>query len=167
MVPQAQPPDPGQAERVAADRQEHIKRTARATAMAAAVIFVSLAGAGTASAEPQRTWLPDADLFCQADTLGTSEWVSVPGSDSLWIKDGPLAGHYVILTDSHYFMPGLHIEPPESYVGLDQVGNLVRGQKVGLAEDSITCDFVSRWDVPGDEEDFSTVGPLTMVRVSR
>lgn len=142
-------------------------RTARATALAAGAIFVSLAGAGAASAEPQRTWLPDADLFCQSDTLGTSEWVSVPGSDSLWIKDGPLAGHYVILADSHYFMPGLQHEPPESYVGLEQVGNLVRGQKAGLAAAALTCDFVSRWDVAGDEEDFSIVGPVTMVRVSR
>lgn len=91
----------------------------------------------------------------------------MPGSDSLWIKGGPPAGHYVILTDSHYLMPGLQNEPPASYTGLDQVGNLVRGQKAGLAEESITCDFVWRWDVPGDEEDFSVVGPLTMVRVSR
>ena len=142
-------------------------KTARATAMAAAATLVSLAGAGAASAEPQRTWLPDADLFCPSDTLGTSEWVSVPGSDSLWIKDGPHAGHYVILTDSHYFMPGLQYEPPETYVGLDQVGNLVRGHKTGLAADSITCHFVSRWDAPGFEDDASIVGPVTMVRVSR
>jgi hypothetical protein len=142
-------------------------RTARATAMAAAAIFVSLAGAGTASAEPQRTWLPDADLFCPSDTLVTGEWGGLPGSDSMWIKDGPHAGHYVIVTDSHYFMPGLQVAPPESYEGLDQVGYLVRGKKAGLAQDAITCQFVSRWDMSGDEEDFSIVGPVTMVRVSR
>lgn len=142
-------------------------RTARTAAMAAAAVFVSLAGAGAASAEPQRTWLPDADLVCETDTLGTGEWVSVPGSDSLWITDGPLTGHYVILADSHYFMPGLQDEPPESYVGLPQVGDLVRGKKSGLAEDALTCDFVSRWDLPADADDFSIVGPVTMVRVSR
>lgn len=143
-------------------------RTARATVVAAAAaMFVTLAGAGAASAQPQRTWLPDADLFCQADSLGTDEWVGVPGADSLWIKQGPLAGHYVILADSHYFMPGLQYEAPESYVGLEQVGTLVRGKKTGLAPDAITCDFVSRWDFPGDEEDFSIVGPVTMVRVGR
>ena len=120
----------------------------------------------SASAEPQRRWLADADLVCQADTLSTSEWVSVPGSDSLWITDGPLAGHYVILADSHYVMPGLQEEPPESYAGLPQVGSLVRGTKAGLAGDSLTCDFVSRWDAPGEADDFSVVGPLTMVRVS-
>jgi hypothetical protein len=141
-------------------------RTARATAVAAAAMFITLAGASGASAEPQRIWLPDADLFCGVDTLSTSQWVSKPGSDSLWINEGPLAGHYVILADSHYFMPGLVTDPPETYVGLEQVGSLVRGDKTGLAANAITCDFVSRWDVPGDEEDFSIVGPVTMVRVS-
>ena len=141
--------------------------TRRMLAVTAAAILVSLAGAGAASAEPQRMWLPDADLFCQADTLGPEEWVGVPGSDTLWIRTGPLAGHYVILADSHYLMPGLEDEPPSSYVGLPQVGSLVRGQKAGLAQDAITCDFVSRWDFPGDADDFSVVGPMTVVRVSR
>ena len=91
----------------------------------------------------------------------------MPGSDSPWIRTGPLAGHYVIVADSHYVMPGLQYAPPESYTGLEQVGNLVRGNKTGLAGDAITCHFVSRWDLPGDAEDASVVGPITMVRVSR
>lgn len=143
-------------------------RTVRAaTATAAAALFVGLAGAGSASAEPQGTWLPDADLFCgQAQPLGSTEWVWTPGGESLWLRTGPLAGHYVILSDAHYLMPGLQTEPPASYDGLPQVGSLVRGQKTGLAEDAITCQFVSRWDLPGDTDDFSVVGPVTMTRVS-
>ena len=142
-----------------------MKRTRVAAVSAAAVLFGML-GAGAASAEPPGSRLPDADLFCPGDTLGTSEWVSVPGSDTLWIRTGPLAGHYVILADSHYWMPGLQYAPPASYTGLEQVGNLVRGNKTGLAGDAITCHFVSRWDLPGDTDDFSVVGPVTMVRVS-
>jgi hypothetical protein len=142
-------------------------RTVRAAAAAAAAaLFVGLAGAGSASAEPQRIWLPDADLVCGAETFTTGQWVWTPGAESLWINTGPLAGHYVMLTDAHYLMPGLQAEPPASYDGLMPVGSAVRGSKAGLAGDAISCDFVSRWDLPGDEDDFSVVGPITMVRVS-
>lgn len=140
-------------------------KTTRVAAVSAAAVLFGVLGTGVASAQPSPR-LPDADLFCPGDTLSTMEWVSVPGSDSLWIKDGPLAGHYVILTDSHYLMPGLQYAPPADYEGLDQVGNLVRGNKTGLAGDTITCQFVSRWDLPGVTDDFSVVGPITMAQVS-
>lgn len=55
---------------------------------------------------------------------------------------------------------------PTSYGALPQVENLVRGAKTGLAAEQITCDFVSRWDLPGEQDDFFIVGPVTMVRVS-
>ena len=143
-------------------------RTVRAAAAAAAAaLFVGLAGAGSASAEPPRAWLPDADLFCPgADTLSTSEWVWTPGAESLWINTGPLAGHYVMLSDAHYLAPGLLTEPPASYDELMPVGSTVRGEKTGLAAGAITCQFVSRWQMPDAADDFSVVGPITMVRVS-
>lgn len=141
-------------------------KTTRAVAVSAAALIFGLAGAAAASAEPQRTWLPDADLVCETDTLTGSEWVWTPGAESLWIGSGPLAGHYVMLSDAHYLMLGLQAEPPASYDGLLPVGSAVRGSKTGLAGDAITCHFVSRWDLPGDGDDFSVVGPITMVRVS-
>ncbi len=147
--------------------EECTMKTTRMAVVSAAAVLFGMLGAGVASAEPPGPRLPDADLFCGGGPLGTSEWVSVPGSDSLWIRTGPLAGHYVILADSHYLMEGLQTAPPPSYDGLDQVGNLVRGKKTGMAGDAITCQFVSRWDQPGDAGDYSIVGPITMVLVSR
>lgn len=143
-----------------------MKRTRLAAVSAAAVLFGML-GAGAASAAPPAPWLPDADLFCPGDTLYQGEWVTAPGSDSLWVMDGPLAGHYVLLAFSHYEMDGLQYEPPASYAGLPQVNDVVRGSKTGMAGGAITCQFVSRWDLPGTSDDFSVVGPVTMVWVSR
>lgn len=91
---------------------------------------------------------------------------SLVPADSLWVDDGPLAGHYVLLAFSHYRMTGLQTAPPDSYAGLDQLDNVVRGAKTGLAGNAITCQFVSRWDLPGTADDFSVVGPVTMVKVS-
>lgn len=143
-----------------------MKSTRVAAVSAAAVLFGTL-GAGAASAAPPAPWLPDADLFCPSDTLHQGEWVTRPGSDSLWVTGGPLAGHYVLLAFSHYWMPGLQSEPPASYTGLPQVDDVLRGRKTALAGDAITCHFVSRWDLPGESDDFSIVGPATMVWVSR
>jgi hypothetical protein len=142
-----------------------MKRTRVAAVSAAAVLFGVL-GAGTASAAPPRPWLPDADLFCPTDTLTQGEWVTAPGSDSLWVADGDMAGHYVLLSFSHYWMDGLQDAPPASYEGLPQLDDVLRGAKTGLAGDAVTCQFVSRWDLPGTADDFSVVGPVTMVWVS-
>jgi hypothetical protein len=144
-----------------------MKRTRVAAVSAAAVLFGML-GAGVASAAPPSPWLPDADLFCPVadDPLVKVGWVTPPGSDSLWVTTGPLAGHYVLLAFSHYWMDGLQYAPPASYAGLPQLNDEVRGAKTGLTG-PITCHFVSRFDLPGTSDDFSVVGPATMVRVSR
>ena len=105
-----------------------MKRTRLAAVSAAAVLFGML-GAGAASAAPPAPWLPDADLFCPGDTLYQGEWVTAPGSDSLWVMDGPLAGHYVLLAFSHYEMDGLQYEPPASYAGLPQVNDMGAGAR--------------------------------------
>ena len=129
--------------------------------MAAGV--VGLGSAGGASAEPT-TWLPDALLFCGDVTVGADQWVALPPSDTLWITDGPLAGHYVILTDTHYRVDGYWTAPPPSYAGLEGVTR-VRGVKQGLSGSTMTCDFVSRWGQPGAPGTFSVVGPITVARL--
>lgn len=138
------------------------RTAARSGAAALAVGLLGLAGAGGAAAEPT-TWLPDALLFCGDVTVGADQWVALPPSDTLWITAGPLAGHYVILTDTHYRVPGYLTAPPSSYVGLEGVTR-VRGVKQGLGP-SMTCDFVSRWGEPDAPGTFSVVGRITVVRV--
>lgn len=142
-----------------------IKRAA--TAAAAAAVLVTLAGAGTASAQPSTNRLPDADMLCPgSDPLNSSQWVSLPGSDTLWLNEGPLAGHYLILSDSHYVVPGLVPADELSTDGLEPVQTLSRGAKTGLADGAITCEFVSHWDFPGTVDDMTVFGPITMVRVN-
>lgn len=143
------------------------QRSARAALVMVAASALSLTAAATASGEPS-TWLPDADLVCGDTTLHPDDWVAVPPSDTLWVRTGPLAGHYVILTDTHYVVPGYQVAPPESYDSLGPaVATRTRGAKQGLAATAMTCDFVSRWGLPDDPDTFSVVGPITIARVSR
>lgn len=137
----------------------------RALAVAAALAAAVGAGATAASAAPI-TRLPDADLFCPAATMGPTEWVAL-GSGTLWITAGDLAGHYVVLEQTHYFSPGLMEAAPATYEGLQPIIPTERfGRKAALVGDSFTCDFVSRWDLPGEGDDFSVFGPVTIAKVS-
>jgi hypothetical protein len=147
------------------DMTKRTNSTARAAMVAVAATALSLAAAAGASAEPS-SWLPNADLVCGTTTLGPQDWVAVPPSDTLWVRTGPLAGHYVILTDTHYVVPGYVRVPPPSYAGLGDGVTRTWGTKTGLAGKAMTCDFVSRWGAPEDPDTFSVVGPITMVRVS-
>jgi hypothetical protein len=85
----------------------------------------------------------------------------------LWVDAGPLAGHYVILADTHYRVSGLLTEPPPDYSNAVPLGEKTWGDKAGLAQEAIDCQFVSQWDFPGEDQDFTVVGPISMVRVSR
>jgi hypothetical protein len=122
---------------------------------------LGLAGAVSASADPV-TRLLDADLVCGEVTLESSQWVALPPSGTLWIKDSALAGHYVIVSDTHYVVPGYAQGPPSTYEGLEPVDTRFYGAKVGL--DTMDCHFVSRWQIPG-EPVFSVVGPITIARL--
>lgn len=133
--------------------------------VAAAVAASTLATVTTASGAP-RSWLPDAELVCDGTTVTTDQWVAIPPSDTLWIQEGPMAGHYVILSSTHYWMDGYVETPPASYEGLPMLESRTHGQKTGLAEGSMTCDFISRWGPQGDPDTFSVVGLLTIAKVS-
>jgi hypothetical protein len=89
--------------------------------------------------------------------------VAIPSADTVWIESGPLAGHYVILYEAHYFADGLLQAPPQTYDGLDPAAPpRLFGTKAGLSEEALACDFVSRWETGG----FSVVGPITIAMVS-
>jgi hypothetical protein len=142
----------------------HRNRPAKAAMVAVAASVLSVAAATSASAAPSPR-LPNADLFCPGSTLTQGQWASVPGSDSLWIFTGPLAGHYVIVTDTHYLVEGYQEKPPTSYDPKTMVDTKTWGAKTGLT-DPVRCDFVSRWGEKGDPETVSVIGPIAMVRVS-
>lgn len=145
--------------------RRHTNRRATAAVVAVAAAVLGVAAAGTASATPSPR-LPDANLVCGDTTMYQGDWTTVPGSDSLWILTGELAGHYSVLTATHYFTEGYLQAPPASYDGLEMVDTKSWGAKTGLT-DILTCDFVSRWGADGAEGTFSIVGPVTMARVGR
>lgn len=137
----------------------------RALAVAAVLATAVGAGATAASAAPI-TRLPDADLYCPTATLGSDEWVALT-TGTLWISTGELAGHYVVLEQTHYYSPGLLTEPPAEYDTAALLGpTQTFGTKAAFVGDSLTCHFVSRWDLPGEDDDFSVVGPVTIAKVS-
>ncbi|MGC5585012.1 hypothetical protein [Ornithinimicrobium sp. W1665] len=136
---------------------------ASAAAVGAAAMLLTVGVAGAASGAPS-TWLPDAEIWCEGATEG-SRWVAIPPADSLWIEDGPYAGHYVILTSAHYFAPGYVEEPSEDlYVEDELLEARTIGTKKGLEARAVSCDFVSRFTTP--EGTFSVVGPLRIAKVS-
>lgn len=142
-----------------------MKHTARAGLVGVSVAVLGLAAAATASGDPV-TWLPDADLVCGTTTVQPDQWVAIAPSDTLWITGTALAGHYVILADTHYVVSGYADKPPASYDGMAAVDSRTWGAKRALATSAIRCDFVSRWGAPGDADTFSVVGPITIARVS-
>ncbi|GAA6527992.1 hypothetical protein [Intrasporangium sp. DVR] len=137
----------------------------RAMAVAAVVAATVGASAAGASGAP-RTRLPDATLFCGSVTVAADAWVAL-GSGTLWITSGDLAGHYVVLEQTHYYAEGLLQEPPESYEALmPLIPTETFGKKTGL-ETTQSCDFVSRWEDPSAPgTGFSIVGPVTIAKVS-
>lgn len=139
------------------------KRTTGLVAAAVLGATMSVGTAATSSAAPQ-TWLPNADLVCGGTTMAPEDWVAVPPSGTLWITTGDLTGHYVILSDAHYYMDGYQETPPASYDGLTQLDSRTWGTKTGLEGEAVTCDFVSRWGEMGAEGTFSVVGPITVAR---
>ena len=141
-----------------------IRHTARTALLGVAVGVLAVTASGSASGEPASR-LPNADLVCGSTTLLPDQWVAVPQSDTVWVRAGALAGHYVILGDTHYVVPGYVEEPPATYDDLEAVDSRTRGAKQGHVGAAITCQFVSRWGEPGDPDTFSVIGPITMARV--
>lgn len=140
----------------------------RATALAVVGLAAALgAGAGTASAEPNVMVLPDATLYCGSTVVEPGQWVFHNGP-TLWITSGPLTGHYVWLASAHYLQAGLMVHAPtgHDYATALPLGSDTFGLKTGIRGNAIECQFVSRWDLPGEENDFTVFGPLTMARVS-
>lgn len=142
-----------------------MRRTIRRAALAGAATAFSLAAATTAAGAPT-TWLPNATLTCDGVTFAPDEWVAVPPSDSLWITSGDLAGHYVILEDTHY----MALTPEEAaraatgdYSGLPQIETRKWGKKTGLTGPAFTCDIFSQWG-DGGEGTFWVVGTATIAR---
>lgn len=91
-----------------------------------------------------------------------SESVVIPAA-TIWIKSGELAGHYVILSEVHYFYPGaLRQRPTEDMY--TQPASLPKtfGAKAALQSGAISCDFVSYWE----GRDKSIIGPITIAKVS-
>ncbi|SOC53541.1 hypothetical protein [Ornithinimicrobium cerasi] len=135
-------------------------RVRRTTAAFGAAAMMALGAAGTASGAPAMR-LPEADLWCEGDLVATTtEWVALPKAGTLWIEEGPMVGHYVILASGHIGMPGHLYEVPEGDLGMDRSF----GRKAGPAEESLSCVVLSRWDTP--DGPFTVVGPLTVARVS-
>ena len=136
----------------------------RATALAAVALAAAMgAGASSASAAPH-TWLPNFTLYCDTGTASPEETVVIPVADSLWVTSGALAGHYVILDESHYVYNG-HFEgrpSSEDYNRLNPAGPpRTFGVKAGPDARALSCDFVSYWA----DSDTSIIGPMTIAKV--
>lgn len=141
------------------------RKTSRAALVGVVAAALGMAAATAASGAPA-TWLPNATLTCGGSTLEPSEWVAVPPSDSLWILTGDLAGHYVILSDSHYVATTEEAAlqaAATGYSGLAPVDTRQWGKKTGLAGTEFTCDFVSQWGDGGEGTQW-IVGPVTIAR---
>lgn len=140
-------------------------RSSRFRTMAATVGAVAMlvtAGASGATAAPQ-TRLPDADLWCSGEMVPGDDWVALPQAGTLWIEDGVLAGHYVILQSQHFFAPGLLYEPPASLDGLPGGEPRYFGHKAGMADRTMECTVVSRFDMGPDS--MTVFGPITVAKV--
>jgi hypothetical protein len=132
-------------------------------------LLVALVGvlALPAQAAPwNQRWLPDADLYCQEDggLVDAGEWVGNPSAGTLWIADGEFAGHYATVHSAHYFVPGLARQPFDDVTGLYPLGERSFGNKTGLGA-RVHCQVVSRFDLPGVDDDFTILAPLELAKL--
>jgi hypothetical protein len=138
--------------------------------MVMAVVVLSTVPAQAAPWEQQ--WLPDADLFCQheGDFVAVGDWVGNPSAGTLWVAEGPFAGHYLIVTSAHYYAPevlGQVAVSDEELAMLYPLGERTFGRKVGR-DQRVACQVVSRFAGPDDEsheDDFTVYAPLVLARV--
>lgn len=111
----------------------------------------------------QQTWLPDADLFCIDDQEGwvdVGTWVGNPNAATLWVREGPFAGHHVIVTADHYVEFGVAADAPRDAFGDTLfLYSSAFGAKRGLT-DRVDCQVVSRFDGP-----VTVYAPLELARV--
>jgi hypothetical protein len=130
--------------------------------MVLAVVVLSTLPAQAAPWEQQ--WLPDADLFCQheGDFVDVGDWVGNPSAGTLWVAEGPFAGHYLIVTSAHFGAPGLGEMPltDEELAMLYPLGERTFGRKVGR-DQRVACQVVSRFEM----YDFTVYAPLVLARV--
>jgi hypothetical protein len=138
----------------------------RKRAIVLMVMAVVVLSALPAQAAPwQHQWLPDADLFCQDDggrVVDVGAWVGNPNAGTLWVAEGPFAGHYLMVTTEHYFAPGLGDTPLQEGELAQLPPPEVRtfGRKLGRA-DRVTCQVVSRFEA----YDFTVYAPMVLARV--
>lgn len=118
-----------------------------ASVLGAAAMLVTV-GASAATGAPD-TRLPAAELWCGEVQIAPEDWVALPQAGTLWVDEGDLAGHYVILESVHYAMDGLWAAdeaPPASYDDDDFVPlgpPKARGTKSGL--ETMECTVISRF----------------------
>ena len=138
-------------------RSPHLVRQAAAVALIAAS---SIAMPGVASAEPA-PGLPDADLFCGPGYADRVEsFVARPPAASLWVDGQAYGGHYAIVDEIHYEVPGLVYQPVLDPSTLPLLLPLKSyGQKTDLG--TIRCEVVSRFA----GSDFTVISPLTLAPV--
>lgn len=145
--------------------------TRRRSLAAVAACGLALAGsalvpAAPAAAEPAQ-FLPDADIYCQSTDGWThaTSFVARPPGTSLWIDGSAFGGHYTILEETHYIVPGELLDDPVDDPGSLQLVSptLTFGKKAsGLP--TVSCQVVSRWRTP--DGDYTIIAPMTLVRVS-
>jgi hypothetical protein len=121
----------------------------------------------------QQEWLPDADLFCQVDGafVDVGAWIGNPKGGTLWVAEGPFAGHYLMVTTAHFFAPavlGAEPLPDEELAMLFPLGERTFGGKAGL-DVRVTCQVVSRFDLDPagevDPDDFTVYAPMVLAKV--
>lgn len=136
-----------------------MKRTTIVLMLVAAVGLLT----GPAHAAPwQQTWLPDADLFCLDDDGGwvdVGRWVGNPDAATLWVADGPFAGHHVLVAADHYLEFGVTAYAPrDAFDDTIYLYSTTFGAKRGLT-DRADCQVVSRFAGP-----FTVYAPMTLAR---
>jgi hypothetical protein len=147
-----------------------MRKSMIALLMMAAIVLPML----PAQAAPwQQQWLPDADLFCQGEGgfVGVGAWIGNPNAGTLWVAEGPFAGHYVTIASAHLYAPAALGDEPLSdgeLAMLYPIGERAFGRKAGLAE-RVSCQVVSRFDLDRDGEvdpdDFTVYAPLVLAKV--
>jgi hypothetical protein len=142
----------------------------RKRAIVLMVMAVVVLSTVPAQAAPwQHEWLPDADLYCQDEGgfVDVGDWVGNPSAGTLWVAEGPFAGHYLMVTTAHFYAPGELGQAPlpeEELAMLFPLGERAFGRKVGR-DQRVVCQVVSRFDMDNDDDDFTIYAPLVLARV--
>lgn len=130
-----------------------------------AAVSLALGSTGTAQAEPTRSPLPDATLYCGPAHEAVDYEFPVVGADAVWLRSGPYQGRWSFVSYQHYVAEGQLLH---DYVPVDQlpalygpsVGGRSFGTKAGM-DDRLDCEIVSRWAGP---QPYTVIGPVLLAR---